>query len=58
MRPLALQEKEKAMAALTELLTTDAGLMSLALIAFIICMAGFIGWYVRKQVREEMAQHR
>jgi hypothetical protein len=46
------------MAALNELLTTDAGLMSLALITFIIGMGGFIGWYVRKHVREDTAQHR
>ncbi|MGQ5524646.1 DUF3149 domain-containing protein [Chitinimonas sp. PSY-7] len=42
--------------ALTELLTTDIGILSLFTITFIIGMASYIGWYVRKHVLAEEAQ--
>lgn len=38
---------------LRTLLTTDAGLMSLGVILFMLCMAGFIYWRLRKFMREE-----
>lgn len=38
------------------LFRSDMGLLSLFTIAFILGMGGFIGWYVRKHVREEERQ--
>lgn len=37
--------------------TTDYGLMSLAVIAFMFAMLGYIGWYVARHVREDTARH-
>ncbi|WP_137938431.1 DUF3149 domain-containing protein [Chitinivorax sp. B] len=36
-----------------ELFSSDVGIMSAIVIAFIIGMAGYIGWFVRKHVKEE-----
>ncbi|HOX66222.1 MAG: DUF3149 domain-containing protein [Rhizobacter sp.] len=43
------------MHALTDLFTSDAGLMSLAVIAFTLGMAGFFIRYTLKHVREDEA---
>jgi len=40
---------------LTELLTTDAGLMSVAGIAFMIGMSVYLAWYFLKRMRAEEA---
>lgn len=42
--------------ALTDLFTTDIGILSLITIGFIIGMASYIGWFVRKHVLAEEAQ--
>ncbi|HYR24517.1 MAG TPA: DUF3149 domain-containing protein [Aquabacterium sp.] len=45
------------MHALIDFLTTDYGLMSLAVIAFIFVMGGYIAWFVNKHVKEDTAAH-
>lgn len=45
------------MQAWIDFLTTDYGLMSLAVILFILGMAGFFAWYISKHVREDTAHH-
>lgn len=45
------------MHALTDFLTTDYGLMSLGVIAFIFAMGGYIGWYVAKHIKEDTERH-
>ncbi|MFZ4552886.1 MAG: DUF3149 domain-containing protein [Aquabacterium sp.] len=45
------------MHALMDFLTTDYGLMSLGVIAFIFVMGGYIGWFVKKHVAEDTAAH-
>lgn len=37
--------------------TTDYGLMSLAVIAFMFVMLGYIAWYVAKHVKEDTERH-
>lgn len=41
--------------ALQDLLTTDTGLLSLAVIVFIIGMGGYLAYYVRKHIADEEA---
>ncbi|QNM95411.1 DUF3149 domain-containing protein [Chitinimonas koreensis] len=41
---------------LQDLLTTDIGILSLLTIGFIVGMASYIGWYVRKHVLAEEAR--
>ena len=45
------------MRALTELFTTDVGLLSVAVLAFMLGMGGFYLRYFIKHVREDSAQH-
>ena len=45
------------MHALNDFLTTDYGLMSAAVIAVTLVMGAYIGWFVRKHVRESIAAH-
>jgi hypothetical protein len=45
------------MQAWIDFFTTDYGLMSLAVIAFIIGMGAYIGWFVNKHVKEDTARH-
>jgi Protein of unknown function (DUF3149) len=45
------------MHALIDFLTTDYGLMSLAVIAFMFVMLAYIGWYVGKHVKEDTERH-
>lgn len=42
---------------LRDFFTTDVGLMSAAVIAFILCMGVYIGRYVARQVREDTRKH-
>lgn len=44
--------------ALQDLFTTDIGLLSLATIAFIVGMGGYLAWYVRKHVADDEARAR
>lgn len=37
--------------------TTDYGLMSLAVLAVMFAMLGYIGWYVSKHVKEDTERH-
>jgi hypothetical protein len=37
--------------------TTDYGLMSLAVIAFMFAMLGYIGWFVSKHVKQDTEAH-
>lgn len=41
---------------LQDLLTTDIGILSLLTIGFIVAMASYIGWFVRKHVLAEEAR--
>ena len=45
------------MQALTDFFTTDYGLMSAAVIAFVLVMGAYIGWFVAKHVRADTEQH-
>ncbi|MEJ5897955.1 MAG: DUF3149 domain-containing protein [Aquabacterium sp.] len=45
------------MQALTDFLTTDYGLMSLAVIAFMFVMLGYIAWYVAQHVKQDTERH-
>ena len=45
------------MHALRDFFTTDYGLMSLAVIAFMFAMLGYIGWYVARHVKADVAEH-
>lgn len=45
------------MHALIDFLTTDYGLMSAAVILFMIGMAGYFVWYVGKHIEEDAARH-
>jgi hypothetical protein len=45
------------MQAWSDFLTTDYGLMSLAVILFMLFMLGYIGWYVASHVREDTERH-
>ncbi|MEY4764698.1 MAG: hypothetical protein RI907_1371 [Pseudomonadota bacterium] len=45
------------MHALNDFLTTDYGLMSLAVILFVLVMGAYIGWYVAKHVKADIARH-
>lgn len=40
------------------LLTTDAGLLSLGVILFMLAMAGFLFWKFRRLMAEEESQNR
>jgi hypothetical protein len=48
---------ERNMHALTDFLTTDYGLMSLAGLVFMLVMLGYIAWYVAKHVKEDTERH-
>jgi len=50
-------KERKAMHAWIDFFTTDYGLMSLAVIAFMFAMLGYIGWFVAKHVEEDTARH-
>ncbi|MBL8508498.1 DUF3149 domain-containing protein [Chitinimonas sp. JJ19] len=41
--------------AIKDLLSSDVGIMSVAVITAIIVMGSYIAWFVRKHVREEEA---
>ncbi len=45
------------MQAWIDFLTTDYGLMSLAVIVFMFVMLSYIGWYVAKHVKEDTERH-
>lgn len=45
------------MQAWIDFFTTDYGLMSLAVIAFMFVMLGYIGWYVARHVKADVAEH-
>ena len=45
------------MQALTDFLTTDYGLMSLAVILVVFVIGGYIGWYVNKHIKEDTEHH-
>ncbi|WP_290871429.1 DUF3149 domain-containing protein [Aquabacterium sp.] len=45
------------MQAWIDFFTTDYGLMSAFVIAFVIVMGSYIGWYVAKHVREDTERH-
>jgi uncharacterized membrane-anchored protein len=45
------------MRALTELFTTDVGLLSVAVLAFMLGMGGYYLYYFIKHVREDSAKH-
>jgi hypothetical protein len=45
------------MQAWIDFFTTDYGLMSLAVIAFMFAMLGYIGVYVSRHVREDTERH-
>ncbi len=45
------------MQAWIDFFTTDYGLMSLAVILFVLVMGGYIGWYVNKHVKADIARH-
>ena len=45
------------MQAWIDFFTTDYGLMSLAVIAFMIAMGGYIAWFVAKHVEEDTQAH-
>lgn len=45
------------MQALTDFLTTDYGLMSLAGLLFMFGMLGYIAWYVAKHVKQDTERH-
>jgi hypothetical protein len=42
------------MHALKDFLTTDYGLMSAAVIAITLGMAGYFSWFFRKHIREDL----
>lgn len=44
------------MQAWIDFFTTDYGLMSLAVIAFILFMGAYIGWFVNMHVKEDTAR--
>jgi hypothetical protein len=48
--------KERTMKLLTDLFTTDYGLMSISGIAFMLCMAAFFIWYFKHKMDEADAQ--
>lgn len=37
--------------------TTDYGLMSLLVIAFVFVIGGYIGWYANKHIKEDTERH-
>mgnify|MGYP000576558851 CR=1 FL=1 len=45
------------MHALRDFFTTDYGLMSLAVIAFMFVMLGYIAWYVAQHVKQDTERH-
>lgn len=45
------------MQAWIDFFTTDYGLMSLAVLAVMFAMLGYIGWYVAKHVKEDTERH-
>jgi hypothetical protein len=50
-------QRRTIMQALTDFLTTDYGLMSLAVIAFMFVMLGYIAWYVAQHVKQDTERH-
>ena len=45
--------QELKMKLLTDLFTTDYGIMSISGIAFMLCMAGFFVWYFNHKMHEK-----
>jgi nitrate/TMAO reductase-like tetraheme cytochrome c subunit len=45
------------MQAWIDFLTTDYGLMSLAVLVLMFVMLGYISWYVAKHVKEDTERH-
>jgi hypothetical protein len=45
------------MQAWSDFFTTDYGLMSLIVIAFVFVIGGYIGWFVKKHIKEDTEAH-
>lgn len=45
------------MQAWIDFFTTDYGLMSLAVIAFVLFMGSYFGWYINKHIKEDTERH-
>jgi hypothetical protein len=53
----AIQNEEDAMHALKDLLTTDYGLMSVAVIAVTLSLGGYYLRYFLRHIQEDIARH-